>query len=374
MVNTGDSFADMLDVVLKIFGFLSIGSIATVIAYFAKIRGYLQSADRSFKKGSRLTKRGKYDKAIKWYDKAIERDYKSVGAIEQSAISHIRAKSFTKQSCTKMIHLLTEQTRTVADTINLIEIYKKRRVDEPENPDHVNKLQECHLFLENHVEQVEKYKGLARWLGWRARCLSDNPATYIQAEQDIASALLIDPCCTLVHYAHGYLLHIKGKYEDAINANTEAIRLDPSFATAHNNRGWDCAALVIKDEAFKKEALKNFDKAIKLDPKHALAYGNRGYCYYRLGEYKDAIRDCKTSIRINRKNPLAYLILGHIYLKLEKYKKAIRNYTKAIKVDPRQTRAYRSRDYAYDAIGRNDLSVADREKRDEIEFIMNQGE
>jgi tetratricopeptide (TPR) repeat protein len=51
----------------------------------------------------------------------------------------------------------------------------------------------------------------------------------------------------------------------------EAIRLQPSFALAYNNRG--DARL---GKANVPGAFSDFDTAIKLDPTLAIAYGNRG--------------------------------------------------------------------------------------------------
>ena len=68
----------------------------------------------------------------------------------------------------------------------------------------------------------------------------------------------------------GRTLTQDGKYPEAILALTEAIRLKPDFSRAYNARGF--AYLRMKDF---EHALADFDQAIKLDPRYENAIQNR---------------------------------------------------------------------------------------------------
>ena len=58
---------------------------------------------------------------------------------------------------------------------------------------------------------------------------------------------------------------------------TKAIRLDPQYAKAYNNRGLGYAELKQYERA-----IGDYDEAIRLDPKEARAYNNRGLGYAEL--------------------------------------------------------------------------------------------
>ena len=55
-----------------------------------------------------------------------------------------------------------------------------------------------------------------------------------------------------------------------------------------------------------QEALEAFTKAIELNPKYAEAYNNRGIAHLKLGNYQQAIRDYDKAIKLDPKNAMAY--------------------------------------------------------------------
>ena len=94
----------------------------------------------------------------------------------------------------------------------------------------------------------------------------------------------------------------KAKYylQGAIADCTEAIRLNPKYIAAYNNRAVakrrlghseaDCG----NSEAAEKQyqaAIADLDKAIQLNPKHVKAHRNRGYVKEKLGQQEAAAAD-----------------------------------------------------------------------------------
>ena len=74
--------------------------------------------------------------------------------------------------------------------------------------------------------------------------------------------------------------------DQAIDNYSKAIKIDPKFAKAYNNRG---IAYVLKKKY--DLAIKDFNKAIKLDPKNGKAYNNRAIVYSYQGETDKARQD-----------------------------------------------------------------------------------
>ena len=79
----------------------------------------------------------------------------------------------------------------------------------------------------------------------------------------------------------GNALYGQGKYDEAIKAYDETIKLDPNFAMAWNNRG---AAL--NNLGKYGEAIKACDEALRLDPNDALAWNNKGNALNYLGQVR----------------------------------------------------------------------------------------
>jgi|GEM_PF-2004833 len=350
-----------MELVQGILALLGVGSFVGLTALFMKIRDYMQGAKHYFWRGDRLARKNKHEEAVRWYDKALRKDPGYIEALERSVGSHLGSQRLPKQIYPQAIEFLESRTRSIDDTMRLIEIHQKRCEAEPDELEHRHSLRECHMFLEEHMEAYEMYKSLARWYAWRARCLADDAARYDEAQQDIDAALLIDPRCALVHYAHGYLLGVQGEHQKAVDACTEAIRLKPDFALVYYNRGNTYGNLGKHDLA-----IEDYTKAIELDPKFAKTYNNRGVSYNKLGKYDLAIEDYTKAIALNPKYAKAYNNRGVRYEKLGKYDLAIEDYTKAIELDPKYAKAYHNRAITYDEMGKHDLAKADRKKAAEL--------
>ena len=80
----------------------------------------------------------------------------------------------------------------------------------------------------------------------------------------------------------------------------KAIRLDPSFADAYNNRG------IAYDKLGQYErAIQDYDEAIRLDPQYTNAYYNRGDTYQAMGKSEEAERDLAKARKLGY--PLSYV-------------------------------------------------------------------
>ncbi|MEI2761479.1 tetratricopeptide repeat protein [Methanothrix soehngenii] len=95
----------------------------------------------------------------------------------------------------------------------------------------------------------------------------------------------IDPQDANAWTIKGIALYDLGKYDEAIQAYDQAIRINPQFAEAWYNKGVALTALGKYDEA-----IKACDQAISINPQFAEAWYNKGVVLKALGKYDEAIK------------------------------------------------------------------------------------
>jgi serine/threonine protein kinase len=146
----------------------------------------------------------------------------------------------------------------------------------------------------------------------------------------------------------------KQDYDCAIENFTRAIRLNPQYSEAHNNRGIAHTAKGDYEKAF-----EDYNTAITLNPEFFYAFINRGKLYSDKGEYEWAIEDYDRAIRINSESPVAFYNRANAYASLRKFERAIEDYSRAIELNPKYELAYNNRSLAYSEIGEHEKSKND---------------
>lgn len=106
----------------------------------------------------------------------------------------------------------------------------------------------------------------------------------------------------LAHSLRGGAIYYKGDPVRAILDYDAAIRLDPTFARAFNNRCWARAVV-----GRVQEAVADCDESLRLAPDVANTLENRGFAYLKMGQYGRAIADYDAGLRLNPANQADYL-------------------------------------------------------------------
>ena len=88
------------------------------------------------------------------------------------------------------------------------------------------------------------------------------------------------------HNLRGRQLTTAGKYAEAIQELSEAIRMKPGLATAYNARGY--AYILTRQYA---KAIEDFNAAIRINPSYANAFQNRGSAKKLSGDGNGAQQD-----------------------------------------------------------------------------------
>jgi len=114
---------------------------------------------------------------------------------------------------------------------------------------------------------------------------------------------------TGIHIFKGVNYDEQGKYEQAISEYIKAIKINPNYADAYNNRG-----VSYYNQGKYEQAINDYTRAIELNPKYADAYNNRGIVYYDQGQHNQAISDYSKAIDVNKSYAKAYHNRGLVYM------------------------------------------------------------
>jgi Tfp pilus assembly protein PilF len=171
-----------------------------------------------------------------------------------------------------------------------------------------------------HVEHAVKY-------------FEDN--FYGPARSELDLALAIDPEYS---YAWSTLAAVSvklGNLNDAIQQTVEAVKFDPTNATAAYN-----LAYALEDKKDFHQAVEWYSKAIKIDSTLVPAYSALGRLYNLLGQPVDAILILKQANDKYPESKYIYLIyknLGNSYLLMNQYDEAIKWLERSMEIKPVET-------------------------------------
>jgi Flp pilus assembly protein TadD len=169
---------------------------------------------------------------------------------------------------------------------------------------------------------------------------------YDDAINAFDQAIRLKPDYTEAFMDRGIAHDEKGEHDMAIQDYEEALRLKPDYAKAFLNRG---VAYDAKGEY--DRAIQDFNQALKLNPSDANPYNNRGNSYKNKGEYDRAIQDYNQALRLNSTSAIPYCNRGLVYYFKDENDRAIRDYNQALKLDPAYSECYNDRGLAYERKG-----------------------
>jgi tetratricopeptide (TPR) repeat protein len=209
---------------------------------------------------------GKYSKALRAFNKSIEKDPGRWQEHNNKAVIYIALKQYEKA--------LKEYDMCI----------KK----DDSNPDHYINRAEIYLAL-GKLERFNKDLEIAESLG----NVSDNAIYYALKGK--------------------YYLQI-GKNNEAISNLDIAISIDPKDVDAINNRG--IAKMRIQKY---EESIIDFSTVIRIDHTFLHAFQNRGEAWFLSGNFNNSLADFNHVITKDKASGRSYKLRGLTYLKLRNY-------------------------------------------------------
>ena len=148
------------------------------------------------------------------------------------------------------------------------------------------------------------------------------------------------------------------KYQEAILAYQEAIKIDPVHEWAYNNIGYAYYC----DQKY-EESVKAYKQAIQVRPDHGWAYNGLGRAYNKLGQYQQAIDAFLSSTQVSPDNAEAFYNLAKAYAISEEYDLVLSYLKQAT-----------SQDAAYAAAAANEPLFVDLANKTEFRHLLSNAE
>ena len=154
----------------------------------------------------------------------------------------------------------------------------------------------------------------------------------------------------------------QGQFQRAVEANSEAIRLNPQYTDAYYNRGLAYIRL-----GQYHRAIQDFDEAIGLNSLDPDAYYNRAYALFMLHQLPRAIADYARSIELAPNNPERHIGRGAAYFEQGAYERSIEDFDQAIRLGEYPS-AYANRAVSYIRLGRLAQAEEDIKRAQELGY------
>ena len=153
----------------------------------------------------------------------------------------------------------------------------------------------------------------------------------------------------------GKELYRNDQDSEAVEALTEAVRLDPDLAEAHFRLALSFEAVGGKQEeaeAEYKKAVAAYKKSFEQNPDDPEAHYALGQTYASLAQYSDAIREYRLATKLKENDADIYYDLGVAHTRLAQYDAAAAAFSKSLEIDPDNYRAQDGLDEAKEGIKR----------------------
>lgn len=190
-----------------------------------------------------------------------------------------------------------------------------------------------------------------------------NHDRFEEALQAAEDAVRLDPDSVESWHLKGSALYRLNRNQEALQALEAAIRCAPSDAALMLGKGHVLFSLKCYSEALQSyetailcdprntaswigkgetlikqnlysEALVAFEKAILLDLKNSDAWEGKGYALYKQQSYFEALHAFEMTINLNPQSTNAWIGKGNVLDELKRQSEAIQAYDEAIKLDP----------------------------------------
>jgi len=215
-----------------------------------------------------------------------------------------------------------------------IESYQKAHEKDPTNIVYLNNIAAVHMAEQNYDKCIETCLK-AEQVGRDNRAPFQTIATALQ-RLGKAYAKKEDMENAIAAYKRALMEHRDPETLKLLNLTEK--KLEDKRTKEYVNPELSLKAKEEGNELFKQgkypQAVERYTEAIKRDPANHVLYTNRAVAYTKLKAYSEALKDCDKCIELNPKFIKGYLRKGAVYMATEQYQKCFEVYAQALEHDP----------------------------------------
>jgi len=226
----------------------------------------------------------------------------------------------------------------------------------PNLPEKSQEIATAEKSAANNAPSVEKVELVAqKW--YEQGYVSQETNKIDQAIEFYTQAIKLNPKFFQAYNNRGVLYRVKGEHNRAIRDFNEVIRQKPNSVEAYINRG-----TIHIDKKDLDNAIVDFNEAIRINPNIAMTFANRGAAYRSKGEINKALSDFDKAIHLDPNDAAFYYNRGNARRDLRDMDGAISDYNTALFIDPDYLEAYGNRGLSHYDNGNWDEAIADYNK------------
>ena len=330
-----------------------------------QLQHFLDQVEKSGSKSNLSEKHQEFEKILASQEEELTTLRNENSILNQQLQDKLSSNDHSQAEIKTLQNRIDELETTVSEEVQEISFEREKNQKELEfelqqRDGEIQALTQEKLALSSTVqEQTRMLKNAATKFKQQQQAIEALKNDNKHQQQEPIEQPLIPQRSTANEYVDlGIAYRKEEKYQEAILAYQEAIKIDPVHEWAYNNIGYAYYC----DQKY-EESVKAYKQAIQVRPDHGWAYNGLGRAYNKLGQYQQAIDAFLSSTQVSPDNAEAFYNLAKAYAISEEYDLVLSYLKQAT-----------SQDAAYAAVAANEPLFVDLANKTEFRHLLSNAE
>ena len=286
-----------------------------------QLQHFLDQVEENNSQSNLSDKHQEFEKTLAAQEEKLTSLKNENSTLTQQLQDSLNANNYSQAEVKTLKNRIDELETTVSEEVQEISVEREKNQKEIEfelqqRDDEIQALTREKLALSSTVEeQTRMLKNAATKFKQQQQAIEALKNDNKNQQKELIEQPLIPQRSTANEYVDlGIAYRKEEKYQEAILAYQEAIKIDPVHEWAYNNIGYAYYC----DQKY-EESVKAYKQAIQVRPDHGWAYNGLGRAYNKLGQYQQAIDAFLSSTQVSPDNAEAFYNLAKAYAISEEY-------------------------------------------------------